>query len=223
MILPLTHGRGRRRLADVAGSPYLLPPTKSPGDALTSALWNSYIRDNLDFGVVRPIAYSLLTIDAASIDVTSIAATSSALRIVASLRSDRAATLDLVKLRLNNDTGNNYQDAFAVISNGSVSGNSDDAANGAAVGEVPAATAPANTFGPVEIVIPDYANGARHKGFTFASFGPGADAIGANMVAFLGGGRWKNVAAANRVTLLPYFGTVWKAGSSVAIYSMGAI
>lgn len=40
---------GPRRLADVSGMPATTPmPTKNPGDVLTSALWNTYVRDNID-------------------------------------------------------------------------------------------------------------------------------------------------------------------------------
>ena len=143
---------------------YLVPPTKSPGDVLTSALWNSYIRDNLDFGMVRPIADNLLTSPAASIDFSAIPATFAHLLLVVRAQSAVAANGDDLFVRLNADAGAHYSyygnqtntAATAIVSAYST-------ANGCNIGTCPGASLSTRYFSTNTLLIPGYADAAHAK------------------------------------------------------------
>lgn len=200
---------------------YLVPPTKNPGDVLTSALWNSYIRDNLDFGMVRPIADSTLVGAAASIDLTSIPATFAQLVLFLSARTDAADTGGSALVRLNNDSGANYDyqqlSAGAAVASAAEAFAQTSAACLLAVG----GSVTAGIFGGGELIIPNYASATPQKFFRSRSAFKTGTASG-NIVIRDFAGFWRNAAVINRLTLLPPSGN-FAAGTRVTLYGMGGI
>jgi len=200
---------------------YLTPPAVAPGNVLTSAAWN-LIRDDLDFGMVRPIADIILGASAASIDFTSIPATFAQLLLVAYLRSDKAAvTSDLITCRFNNDSGATYSYQSLQALNAGISAAGAVAATALLLGTIPAATAPASTFATVELLIPHYAGVANYKtwsGRNFRRLGATAGDVATNWQ----GGEWSASAAVNRLTLLASASNLLT-GSRAPLYGMGGI
>jgi len=199
---------------------YLVPPTKNPGDVLTSALWNSYIRDNLDFGMVRPIADQILGGAAASIDLTSIPSTFAHLLVEVYARSDTVATVAAFNCRLNNDSGANYdaQNASGVAA--AASAGESFAATSIGFPGVPAASAPANVFGGYVIFIPNYATTANNK-LILALGGLKTGTATGTLTVDARAGFWRSSAAINRLTFTPGGNLV--AGSRVTLYGMGGL
>lgn len=199
---------------------YLVPPTKNPGDVLTSALWNTYIRDNLDFGMVRPIADVALGVAAASFDFTSIPQTFRHLLLVKHLRGDTAAVNVNARYRANNDsTAVYYYEQFVAA------GTSPTAAEGIGIssglcGDAPAGTSPANNFGATLMLIPNYTTAHAH-GWIAMSSHMRAQSTGQVVVELMGGEYYVG-AAINRVTIFPSAGN-WDVGSRAILYGMGGI
>jgi hypothetical protein len=202
-------------------SGFLVPPTKNPGDVLTSALWNSYIRDNLNFGIVRPIADLLLGAPAAQMDFTSIPATFAHLLLVVYARGDTSATATNLSMRFNADGGANYQIEYILGTGSTVTAVEALAQSVLYCGGMPAATATANFFGATSILIPHYAQGTSHKSAEING--------GYRTVATTGGGNtqkisgwWSNVSIINEVNVFPLVGN-FIAGSRAILYGLGGI
>jgi len=201
---------------------YLVPPTKNPGDVLTSSLWNSYIRDNLDFGMVRPIADQVLGIAAASIDFTSIPATFAHLMVEIYAAGDTAAPSISVLARLNNDSSAIYSgETFSAVHATLVGLGYLNAAQ-LTIAAMPAATGPGvNHRGAALLFIPNYAQPSGNKSVLGFSYYENADTV-AGQGLYHVGGIWKSAAAINRLTLLPGAGN-FVASSRATLYGMGGI
>lgn len=210
-----------RLLRDVPGAGYLVPPTKNPGDALTSALWNSYIRDNLDFGMVRPIADVIAGGAVASIDLTSIPGTFAHLLAVSYVRCDLAATNNNLLARFNNDSAANY-DYQRVYGAAAAASAAETFAQGFAIlGGIAGNTAGANLFSGLITFIPHYAAAVNNKvALSLAALKFGV--ASGNMQAELNVGFWRSNNAINRISFLPGGGNL-VAGSRVTLYGMGGI
>lgn len=208
-----------RRLRDVPGAGYLVPPTKNPGDLLTSPLWNSFIRDNLDFGMVRPVGDVVLGSSAASVDFTSIPATFAHLLLVLYLRSDAGATSAALNLRLNNDSGANYDlDAISATS-GAPSGADSYAGGAISLPGISAGTAPADTFAPYLLFLPGYAGGGNKTVVSVGGYKTGA--VVGSLLTDIRTAYWRSNVAINRLTLTT--GGNFVARSRVTVYGMGGI
>lgn len=164
---------------------------------------------------------STLGSDTASFDVTSISGAYTGLVIDFALRSDRAANAgDAVRMRFNNDSGNNYGYSSAQH-DGSATYYSQAAgvSSFAAICEASAATAPAGAAGIGRIEIPNYAGTTWHKGYTCVANTSLGDTAG-NERVWSTGGRWRNTAAITRVTIAPVNGSNFKTGSRLTVYGL---
>lgn len=201
--------------------PYTAPPTKIAGDVLTSALWNTYVRDNFDAGVMRLLADSgTLAASAASIDFTSIPQTFVNLMLVAKVRGDVAAAATALLMRLNNDSGANYNWEQLSAGGTVVSGTGSTSQTSARVGSVVGASGAANRFAVYRILIADYANATEHKPVEATGSSIPDDTTSNWGGVDLYGSVWKAAPAAlNRVTLLPGSG-LFVAKSRVLLYGL---
>jgi hypothetical protein len=199
-------------------------PDKTAGDVFTEAMWDTYIRDNLNAGVLRPIADSVAGGAVASFDFTSIPATFAHLVVFAYLRADPAATFVNANLRLNNDSGSTY-DSQQLVANGTVpssTGTAAGATTSALAGRAPAATAPASAFSALMLIIPQYVGAVGHKSWLALSYDREVSGTVSDGVIFAGGGQWLSTAAVSRLTLLPSSGN-WIAGSRATLLGVGAV
>lgn len=193
---------------------------KSAGDVFTEAMWDTYIRDNLNKGVVRPIGDTILASSAASITFSSITTDYAHLFIELYARSDSAVTNLTTLLRLNADAGANYNSgAFAPPAGSNIINWFAESLGGTSIihGWVPGSTATANRFGAHRISIPYYQSAGHKLIHAESSFSFG-DLTRESVVA-VGGGVWKNVAVINSITLLPSAGN-FIAGTRATIYGM---
>ena len=202
---------------------YTEVPARSVGDVFTSdPMWTTYIKDNLNKGVVRPIAETTLTVAAASIDFASIAADWSHLLLVISARGDAAATSVALNARVNNDSGANYY-SQDLRGNAAAASAVETLAGTAVVASpvVPAATGPADAFGGITLLLPHYAGALDHKSLLAEYFGHRATTSGGMFVGKVGA-IWKSAAAVNRVTLSASSGNL-DIGTRATLYGMGGI
>jgi hypothetical protein len=199
---------------------FVTVPDKALNDLFTEAMWDTYIKDDLNTGVVRPIAEATLTGTAASIDITSIAASWSHLFVVLFARSDTAAGNSAPTLRFNGDAGANY-DHQSVRGNANAASAAETfAATSARLGTIPANTAGANLFGGIGILIPHYA-GANNKTFWSVCAHKQGTATG-NLIMDVYSGFWRSNAAITQVTLFPGAGN-FATGTRATLYGMGGI
>lgn len=187
-------------------------PDKASGDTISLANWNTHIRDNLNTGLWRPVADSLLLVDTASVTFSSISATTHEnLLLLVYARGSNASANVTVSLRLNADSGANYDSQLLEAAATTVSGTEARAATSIAVAKIPANTATANVFGGCVLSIPNYhgttlmkavrSRYAHKQGITTGLVTVGACA-----------GFWRSAAAISSLTVLPTAGN-FKAGS----------
>ncbi|MGH2714799.1 MAG: hypothetical protein ACRDM7_13120 [Thermoleophilaceae bacterium] len=194
---------------------------KSQGDIFTEAMWDTMIRDNLNKGVIRPIAEVSLASPAATIDFTSIAADWAHLLIAWLARSDVAANSANLVLRFNNDAGANY-DSQNISGTGTTAAAGESlATTSGIVGQIPGASALANQFGGGLVIIPHYTNAvARKVGLGMAQLG--WNVTTGSLRFMLSGTMWRSAPAISRITFFPSASN-FVADSRVTLYGMGGI
>ncbi|MCR4340957.1 MAG: hypothetical protein NUW01_13840 [Gemmatimonadaceae bacterium] len=158
---------------------------------------------------------------AASIDFTSIPAHWSHLRIDVCARGDTAATSVNLLVRFNADSTGQYDYQYIRVQNATVDGSASLAQTAIITGDVPAASAPASSFGPCVIDISDYADGSNHQVLLFQTFRKRDTAAG-DLGYIAGGGLWRITTAVSRVTLSPAAGN-FAIGSRASLYGMGRV
>jgi hypothetical protein len=154
--------------------------------------------------------------DTATIDTGAggVAQTFSHLLIVASLRGTNASNTQIVELRFNADSGNNYSGGtFAVEGNSDVASSS-----GLFFANIAAASSDANVFSAVELFVPDYRSSSKLKQVVATVTGRGTMAAGVTQLD-VGGGRWNSTAAITQVTLV-LTAAQFKAGSRMTVYGI---
>lgn len=143
---------------------------------------------------------------AASIDWTSIPSTYQHLQIRAILRNNRASSeTDFMRMRFNNDSGNNYFGEHILQGNGSTAsaGANGVSTNNATIYPITASTAGSNRFAFLILDILDYASVNKNKTVRYLS---GYDNNGSGEIR-LGSSLWMNSSTAiNRITITPAFG-----------------
>jgi hypothetical protein len=143
---------------------------------------------------------------AASITFSGISSSYRNLRLVLSGRGDTAAGSTGVSLRFNSDTGSNYDGQVGSLYGGGAINSFDTIAGTAMpIAVMVAASAPANTFSPVEILVHDYANTTTHKGVR-GHGGYKAANSSSSTATGMGTGTWRSTSAITSVTLLPQAG-----------------
>lgn len=193
-------------------------PDKASGDVFTEAMWDTYIKDNLNTGIPVLLASSTLGASAASIDLTGIPQDWAHLNLIAYLRGDTAANTIALRLRFNADTGSNYDRQHMLAYATTVESAEAFGETSAFVGDAPAATATANVFSALTIDIPYYSQATNNKSATTSW----ADKYGVTTEDLVVGSAaifWRSVAAITQVTLFPASGN-FVSGSRVSLYGM---
>lgn len=162
------------------------------------------------------IAEVVLSGTAATIAFSGIPGTYRNLVLDGYLRGDTAATDTPSLLQFNGDSSAIYDWQEINANAGTPSAVSGNADTSIRLGAAPANTALANTFGPVRIIIPHYANAANHKTMHGQSAYKTSNSAG-NMVNYVLSGWWRNVAAITTVTLSLGAGN-FQIGSLVVLY-----
>lgn len=163
------------------------------------------------------IKISTVTVGAggtSAIEFTSIPQTFTDLKVVFSLRSDRADTFDYIKQTFNgSSTGYSGRtlrgDGASVVStNWSTSWNEPPMVNGN--------TSTASVFGNGEMYVPNYTS-SNNKSVSF-------DMLNENnaTTAYTGlsAGLWSNSAAITSIKMIPYYGTNWQQYSTATLYGI---
>lgn len=171
------------------------------------------------------LADSLLTVAQTSFDFQNLSQNFQSLEIVASIRTDRVSVTDGVALRFNNDSGANYDWVWIDGRNETstsipVFGSNDAVADAQIeIGFFTGNSAPIDTFGSFRLLIPFYSSVVSNK-HTELTGGRKNTAARENIFINSSFGVWRNIAAINRVTLLPVFGTNFVIDSRVSVYGL---
>lgn len=189
----------------------------SPTMLATQQSIKAYVDDTAATQLIEDV---LLAGDTASFDFTAIPATYTHLRLVCSLRSDFAAGGDTVYVRMNNDSGNNYDALYyRIYHNAQLATYESLGAAQAAVTGAAASTAPANQFDVSIFDIPQYANTNINK-TTYVSAGRRSVDTSGNISIRNGIFVWESTAAINRITIYPKDGNNWKQHSRISLYGV---
>jgi hypothetical protein len=162
---------------------------------------------------------SLLAAGAASIDTgaNGIALTGKHLLIVATVRSNVAATQDTLNLTFNNDTAAHYNSVRLQTANATVTGAPFAAVSNLNV-TIPGSTATANTFGSLNMTVIDYTNATTFKCVQWT--GGDADAVAASTISSAWSGIFAQAASISRCAIAPSAGTQLVAGSRLTVYAL---
>lgn len=152
-----------------------------------------------------------------AISITSIPATFTDLMLVFSLRHNVAELTNALQVRLNNDSGANYNGQQMYVQAGTVAGlNNYPSTATCSIGNCLGTTSSANAFASGDLILPGYSKTDRLK--HFQSRVSAAD----QSVAANSGGVWKSTAAVNRIDFATgataFANTSFKAGSYVRVY-----
>lgn len=142
----------------------------------------------------------------------------SSLRIEIYARSTRVDVQEILLIKVNNDGGANYDSVTAYLRHNGAYSTAETIGGTTAYGHpVPAASAPANSFGSGTLKFPNYANATNHKPFHGDGF-HAENTTSTNIFYTFAAGIWKSTAAINRITFLSQTGAKFKAGSRFVIY-----
>lgn len=198
---------------------FTLLPDKSAGDVFTEGLWDS-IKDNLNFGVMRPVSDTVLSVAASSVNLSPLPTGFQHIVVVVTGRSSVAATSETVSIRLNGDTGANY-DYQSLTASSAVTAAETYGANQVVVAGVPGASSPAGRFAAMEVWLPNYGSTDNQK--TVLVTNP---RFRANTTANFGlqyaGGWWRSSAAVTGIEFVLPSG-LFATGSRFTVYNMGAL
>jgi hypothetical protein len=142
---------------------------------------------------------------AASVTFSSIANTYRELRVAVRGRISAAANYDHIRMRINGDTGANYDDTWWGFVQGTWLGNESLAATSARVGLLPGATAPANVAGSFAVQIPNYRDTTWHHDWIWDGSARVATITG-NYFRSIGRGDWRSTAAITSLLIYPNAG-----------------
>jgi hypothetical protein len=143
------------------------------------------------------IAKHVLGSSAATLDLDNIPATYTDLLVLVSGRCDDATAsygLENVGIKFNNSTSN-FTTRMIRNLDGTVSSSS---WSSGFIGDAPNVNATANTFGSIEVYIPNYA-GATNKSFSVTAITESNASVGSDMSHAVTAGLWSNTAAITRV------------------------
>src|SRR4051812_16038372 len=178
---------------------YNTVPDKTTGDLFTEAMWDTYIKDNLNKGVSRPIAHNLLSGSAASITFSSIASDWSHLLCIIQGRSDTAATNTSMNLQFNADASG-YDVEFVTGTGSTASATEALNATSVAVGQFTAASSTGSRPGFAVVFIPFYTQTAFFKTILSVSGRVQGSSTG-DLFANARAGMWRNTAAITQIVI----------------------
>jgi hypothetical protein len=209
--------------ADVAGGAAISRSKLNFGAGLVdadiaagAAIANSKLAGPL--GAMAQLYDSVLGGSAANFDVSGISQAYNHLVVECTGRSDTASVLLGGSVRLNNDSGANYDFERDAASGGLALAAESFGATSMSALLFPGSTAPAGYSGFNRLFIPDYKSTTFHKVFhahTIAKWGTAAS----NMEIDDVGCFWRSTAAINRITIFPSSGN-FVAGSRLSIYGV---
>jgi hypothetical protein len=162
------------------------------------------------------LEHLVLGSNVAAIDIQNISQGFEHLRIYFLSRTDHFGTTNLM-LRLNNDTGNNYDYQHMQVLGTTVSGLTSAAASNILLGSIHAENAAANRWGVFTIDIPNYTSN-QHKR-VIATNSHIRDATTSNFLMIKISAGWRNTDSIDRVTLSPLSGN-FLAGTVISIYGL---
>lgn len=191
-------------------------PDKANGDVFTEVMWDAYIRDNLNTGPPVLLANSTLGGTAASVDFTSISQAFSTIFAIGYVRGDTAALGVNVSLRLNGDSGSNYDIQNLSGSAATASAAELFAQTSMNPAVMPGSTAGANLFGVFIVYIPFYSGSSNNKA-VITGYGSKAGTSTTNITTAAKCMHWRSNAAVNQVTFLAGSGN-FVSGSRFSIY-----
>ena len=181
---------------------FTVVPDKSSGDPVTLAMWDS-IKDNLNKGVMRPIASTEVTTPAASITFSSIPADYRDLCVWVTHSNYLSSTSSI---RFNGDTGSNYYEQF-LLASGST----------AVPSQIAAGTAVTMPSTPV-FYVPNYLSTDQHK----MVFGGGPYGWSSPFMC-RSAGVWANTAAVTSVTIAAQGAFNWEVGTRMTLYGIAGV
>jgi len=196
-------------------------PDKAFGDVFTEAMWDTFIKDNFNTGVPVLLANVTLASPAASITLSSIPQTHSHLYVQAYFRCEQVVTITGAALRINGDTGSNYDTQY-------LGANGASAAAGELFGATsdnalscfcPGSTATANVFGASSLWIPDYADTSKNKMVLVESGGKWGTAS-TNVITRQTSIAWRSSVAITSLSWFNISGANLSTGSRVSLYGM---
>lgn len=194
------------------------PRTWTDTEVVTAAIMNTHVRD--DFAYLYPVIYDVtLGSDQANIDTLAIIPnTYRHLRVVADLRSTTAGvSLVNANMRMNNDSGANYDWAYSAGSAATMSASQTQAATSAFIGNCPSDGAPAGYFSTHDIAIGHYASTSGvYKAWNLSSSVFISQAAGGSQCILMQG-NWRSTSVLTRIQIVLASGNV-KAGSRLRVY-----
>jgi hypothetical protein len=161
-----------------------------------------------------------LTDVAATVEIAPIIQSYGHLMLVVYARGDAALTVANVWLRFDGDSTANYDNQSLVGGGATASAGETFADSFVSVGNIPAASASANSFGAKTILIPHYAGSSNNKVVRTSSSVKWGTTTGTMQRTRLAG-FWRSISPVTRMTLLPSSGN-FVAGSRFTVYVMGA-
>lgn len=170
-------------------------------------------------GVFDLIENQTLGANAATIDFQNIPATYNHLHVIGFLRGVQAADSVELRVRMNNDSGNNYDDQYVAGANATLTGSARTGESSALLGEIVAGNGNAGHGSPFMADIPQYA-GTTFEKMVLTEFGRMVADAAAGFNRGMSLGRWRNTAAITRITFLLSAGN-FLAGSQLSLYGKG--
>lgn len=198
-----------------AGDPYVLNPIIDPDADNGLSLGVSGLMIPRGMEVINE---QLLLADTGSIIFSNIPQTYRNLHLVAQTRSARVEVYDDIELRINGDTGTNYNWTRLLVGT-AVSVDQGTAATSIHVGFIPGANGNANRAGGFWIDIPDYSRATYTKNIFSKTVSWHTDALNDGQLRQTNG-FWSTQAAITSLTILSFVGSNLKAGSVFTLYGL---
>jgi len=155
------------------------------------------------------IDHEELTGSAASWTSVTIPSTYDHLHLVVSARTDQSADYSASLIQFNGDTGGNYSSTeFYTFSSFALSQGRTNGISAIGYPMLSGATTTADTFGMMDVWIPNYANTSLFKSLTCNSAAVNTDSTSGNHQSRFTAGMWSSTAAITSVTVLPNSGNL---------------
>lgn len=193
---------------------------------MTAELFDSMINELGAFFVTRDeiaqIAQTTLTGSVASVTFASIPQHFRSLFLIYQARSDLAAELDVVLVRLNADAGNNY-DWIRQFgrADGATGVTGARGVSSMTIGWCEAANSRASVFTPALIYLAGYSSASVEKVINSCPHSVyGNRNANTDIYMILAGGAWRNTNAVTSITILPQTGPNFVSGSIFQLYGL---
>jgi hypothetical protein len=162
------------------------------------------------------ISSNVLSSSAASVTFSAIPATYTDLVVRASLRSDYANTIELIKITINANSGSLYS-MTGVYGTSTAAASDRDSGTSLNFDPIDAANNTANTFGNYELYIPSYLASQNKPVGTFAVYEQNSTA---NNRVQANAGLFRDTAAITSLDFAPRYGSNFVSGSSFYLYGI---